>query len=84
VIKFEQFNKKNENVHAKYCTTNASIDNLVDFPTPDRQALVSAEEVGHWVDRLMKMTEDSSMSVCVEKKDDCLELAQKLVNQGLI
>ena len=84
MIKFEQFNKKNEDVHPKCCALNPSTNNLVNFPAPDRQTLVSTEEVGHWVDRLMEMPEDSCMTDRVEKKDDYLELAAKLVNEGLI
>jgi hypothetical protein len=83
VIKFEQFNKKNDDVHPKCCALNPSTNNLVNFPATDRQTLVSAEEVGHWVDLLMEMPEDSCMTDRVEK-DDYLELAAKLVNEGLI
>ena len=84
MIKFEQFNKKNEDVHPKCCVPNSSTNNLVNFPAPDGPTLVSVEEVGHWVDRLMEMSEDSCMTARVEKKDDYLELAAKLVNEGLI
>ena len=84
MIKFEQFNKKNEDMHPKCCVLNPSINNLVNFPSTDGQTLVSAAEVGHWVDRLMEMPEDSCITARVEKKDDYLELAAKLVNEGLL
>ena len=84
MIKFEQFNKKNEVVHAKYCTPKPLTNNLVNFPALDRQTFMTAEEVGHWVDLLMEMPEDSPSTVRVEKNDDYLELAAKLVNEELI
>ena len=83
MIKFERFNKKNEDVHPKCCVLNSSTNNLVNFSAPDRQTLVSAAEVGHWVDLLMETPEDSCIKDRVEK-DDYLELAAKLVNEGLI
>ena len=84
MIHFEQFNKKLSDQFSSF-TPDSSTNNIVEFTSTNKESLVSCEEVGYWVDRLMELPEiETTPKASLEKKDNCLELAAKLVNQGLV
>ena len=87
MINFEQFNKKSGDKHNKCSAPISSTNNMIDFPVPHKHSLVSCEEVGHWVDRLMELPEVESSPTqepSLKNNDEILQLAERLVNLGLV